>query len=239
MAAAALFTSEPAFDSAISVLKGVFCLNHEERAEVSASTAAYGFGDFGGIDALECVVNGVGPTGLEDLMGLVSVDGGGYAALGDLLPLMIECGAIDDSTFEELGVTAVQVGCVLAELGEEGLGVLDPSAEAPELSQLGPILGALNKCGIELEGIFESLELPVDPVAEVDPTALPKVEVELKIPEELPDIDLPFTEEQIACLTIELGEEKIAALLAGAVPDLSLFTAFATCKVDLATLLGG
>ncbi|MEE8046013.1 MAG: hypothetical protein V3T49_04160, partial [Dehalococcoidia bacterium] len=64
-------------------------------------------------------------------------------------------------------------------------------------------------------------------------------EVVIEIPEDLIDVELPFTEEQIICLTNELGEEQISNLLAGGAPDLSLFTALATCGVDIATLLGG
>ncbi|SVD21060.1 uncharacterized protein METZ01_LOCUS373914, partial [marine metagenome] len=203
MSAAGLFVEQPATDSIISSLKGVFCLNHEERAALSDSDAMYGFGEIGGIDALECVVDGVGPTGLEELMGLASTDSMFFTSVGELFPLMIECGAIEDSTFNELGVSADQVGCVLSEVGEAGLALLDPTAAEPDLSELGSMLGALVNCGIELEDLLEGAALPIDTDASPEPVELPEVQIEL--PEELEDVELPFTNEQIICLTKELG----------------------------------
>lgn len=237
MSAAGLFVEQPAADSIISSLKGVFCLNHEERAALSDSDAMYGFGEIGGIDALECVVDGVGPTGLEELMGLASTDSMFFTAVGELFPLMIECGAIEDSTFNELGVSADQVGCVLSEVGEAGLALLDPTAAEPDLSELGSMLGALGNCGIELEDLLEGAALPIDTDASPEPVELPEVQIEL--PEELEDVELPFTNEQIICLTNELGEEQVTNLLEGGGADLSLFSALAICEVDIATLMGG
>jgi hypothetical protein len=72
LTAAGLFAKELEVDSTISLLKGVFCLSDEERAAVALNDADYGFSEYGGIDALECIVNGVGPTGLTDLIRLGS-----------------------------------------------------------------------------------------------------------------------------------------------------------------------
>jgi hypothetical protein len=239
MSAAGLFTETPATDSIISSLQGVFCLDHNERAALSSTDTMYGFGELGGIDAIECVVNGVGPTGLEDLTGLASADAIDFAAVGELFPLFIECGAIQDEQFEELGVTTDQIGCVLGEIGEDALTLFDTTSAEPDLSQLGPILAALGTCGISREELLESATLPIelDPEVLVDPVILPTLQIE--VPEDIADLDLPFTEEQIICLTTEIGEEKIADLLAGGAPDLSLFTVLAICEVDIATLLGG
>jgi len=150
---------------------------------------------------------------------------------------MIECGAIDDSTFEELGFTADQVGCVISELGVDGLALLDPNGAEPDLSQLGPLLLALGTCEIDMEELFGGSALPTDPDATADATVLPTVQVE--IPEEVKDLDLPFTDEQMACLVTELGEDEITRLLAGGDPDLSVFLALAKCEIDLGTLFGG
>jgi len=236
MSAAGLFLEEPAADFIISSLKGVFCLASDERARISASEAAYGFGELGGIDALECVVNGVGPTGLTDLVDVLSGEGPDFEALGEFFPLMIECDAISDVEFEELGVSADQVSCVLAELGEDGLALLDPTAGELDLSDLGALLGTLSECGTELDDLLEGSELPIDPGALIDPVILPTVLAEL--PQGLEYIELPFSDEQIICLTTEIGEDQIANLLAGGAPDLSIFSALTKCKVDLSTLLG-
>ena len=235
--AGGLFLEEPPGDVIISSLKYALCLTSDERSRISASEAFYGFGEFGGIDALECVVNGVGPTGLTDLVNIYSAEEFDFEDLGELLPLMIECGAIDDDEFEELGVSAYQVGCVLRARGEDGLALLDPTAAEPDLSNIGALLGTLSDCGIELEDLLEGSDLPIDPDVAIDPVILPTVLAEL--PEDIEDMNLPFTEEQIACLTLEIGEDQIANLLAGGGADLSLFSALSKCKVDLSVLLGG
>ena len=237
MSAAGLFLEEPAADVIISSLKGVFCLANDERARILASEAAYGFSELGGIDALECVVNGAGPTGLTDLAGLYSAEEYDSSALGELFPIMIECGAIDDSEFEELGVSGGQVGCVLGELGEDGMALLDPTAGEPDLSDLGALLGTLSNCGIEIDDLMGASELPINQGDLIDPVVDSTVELEL--PDDLEDVELPFAEEQIICLTAELGEDQIANLLAGGAPDLSLFSALSKCEVDLSVLLGG
>ncbi|MBN4064336.1 hypothetical protein JYU04_01220 [Dehalococcoides mccartyi] len=238
MAAAGLFVEEPAADVIISSLKGVFCLDHDEREAISNSEIAYEFGDFGGIDALECVVNGVGPTGLEDLMALASADSMDFATIGDLLPLMIECGALGDSEFEnEFGLSAEQVGCVLAELGEDGSGLFDSSSGEPDFSDVGALIGVMSNCGIDLEDLMDGSMLDIDTDALMVPPVLPTIQIES--PDDIADLDLPFTEEQITCLAAEIGEDEIANLLAGGTPDLSLFGALVTCEVDLAALLGG
>ena len=263
--AAALFIDEPAVDATISLLKGVFCLNAEERATISASSASSGFGEIGGIDAVECVVNGVGPTGLGDLMAMLSSSSSGdidLAALSDLLPLLIECGALNDSAFEGTGVTADQVGCLLGalELGvnhdvncESVLALLDPAAAEPELADLIPMLVALEECGIpsaveipsgsgeakvDMEDLLGGATLPPDPGSSADPTVLPIVEA--GSPQGTPEnagITERLTDGQITCWTAEIGAEEIANLLSGGAPDLSLFAALATCNVDLLSLL--
>ena len=58
----------------------------------------------------------------------------------------------------------------------------------------------------------------------------------MEIPD-VTDVELPFTEEQIACLTEELGDEVIANLLAGGAPDFSLFAALTACDIDVLSLL--
>jgi hypothetical protein len=266
LSAAALFVDEPQVDAAISLLKGIFCLNHEERAVISTSTAAYGFGDFGGIDGLECVVNGVGPTGLADLMGALSSgtsDNIDFSALSDLFTVLVECSVLDDSAFEESGITADQVACLLDALGDSGLAFspvvqvpaptsilypstvtsLDPDAPDPELGDLGAMFSALEECGIALDDLLDGSALPLDPndsgdagtvsapTVQIDPTA------DTQVAPVAGDIDLPFTEEQIACLTDELGEEMIFNLLAGAAPDLTLFAALESCDIDIMSLL--
>lgn len=236
MSATGLFLEEPATDVVISSLKGIFCLTHDEREAISASDHTYGFGELGGIDAIECVVNGVGPTGLEDLMGIVSVDDLDFTTLNDLFPLMIKCGVIEDSQFEELGVSADEIGCVLSELGEDGMALFDPTGPEPDIAEIGAIFGVLADCGVELEDLFDG-ELPIDPSALIDPIVLPTVEIEL--PDSIEYVELPFTEKQIICLTSEMGLDQIANLLAGGAPDLSLFAALTTCEVDLSSLLGG
>ncbi len=239
LSAAALFTEDAGADSTIGLIKSIFCLNDEERAAVSTGgVGEFGFADLGGIDALECVVNRTGPTGLEDLMGAFSSDAADFDTLTNLFPIMIECGAIDDSNFEDSGMTAVQVGCLVNELGEGGLSLLDPNAAEPAMADVILMFAALNACGIDSEGLMGGVTLPLDPDA-LDDIVIDAT-VQIGSPDDVPDIkeiDLPFTDEQIACLIGEIGEDEIANLVSGGTPDLSLFGALSTCEVDLMSLL--
>lgn len=239
LSAAALFTEDSGPDSTISLIKSIFCLNGEERAAVStAEGAGFGFADLGGIDALECVVNRAGPTGLEDLMGAFSSDAADFETLTNLFPIMIECGAIDDSNFEDSGMSAVQVGCLINELGEGGLSLLDPNASEPEMADVILMFAALDACGIDSEGLMGGVTLPLDPNA-LDDIVIDAT-VQIESPDDIPDIaeiDLPFTDEQIACLIGEIGEDEITNLLSGGAPDLSLFGALTTCGIDPLSLL--
>jgi hypothetical protein len=241
LSAAGLFAEELEVDSAISLLKGVFCLNDEERAAISLNDADYGFDEYGGIDALECIVNGVGPTGLTDLISMgssLATDEIDFSAIADLFPLLVECGALDDSDFEETGMTASQLACLFGELGEAGLLLVDPTAGEPEVGDLAALFSAFDVCGVELDALLEDAELPLDTGSSRDATPDPTVQVEATavIPD-LAEIESMFTPEQIMCLTTEIGEDEIDNLLAGGAPDLSLFTALATCEVDLMSLL--
>jgi len=80
--------------------------------------------------------------------------------------------------------------------------------------------------------------LPLDPDGSgaiiVDPTV--QVVATIVIPD-ITDLDLPLSDEEIICLTEELDEDAILALLAGGVPDQSLFAAIETCNIDLLKLL--
>ena len=241
LSAAGLFAEELEVDSAISVLKGVFCLNDEERTAIALNDAAYGFGEYGGIDALECIVNGVGPTGLTDLISMgSSLDASeiDFSAIAGLFPLLIECGALDDSDFEETGMTADQLGCLFGELGESGLALVDPAAGDTDFGDLAALFAAFDVCGLELDALLDAAELPLDTSSSGDVTPDPTVQVEATavIPD-IAEIEKLFTTEQIICLTAEIGEDEIANLLAGGAPDLSLFAALATGEVDLLSLL--
>ena len=165
LSAAGLFAEELEVDSAISLLKGVFCLNDEERAAISLNDADYGFDEYGGIDALECIVNGVGPTGLTDLISMgssLAADEIDFSAIADLFPLLVECGALDDSDFEETGMTASQLACLFGELGEAGLSLVDPTAGEPDVGDLAALFSAFDVCGVELDALLEDAELPLD-----------------------------------------------------------------------------
>jgi hypothetical protein len=89
-----------------------------------------------------------------------------------------------------------------------------------------------------MEDLLGGATLASDPGSSADPTVEPIVEA--GSPQgtlENAGITELFTEEQITCLTAEIGAEEIANLLSGGAPDLSLFAALATCNVDLLSLL--
>ena len=164
-----------------SFLQGLFCLNGQERSELSQSDLS--LNEIGGMDAIECFVNELGHKGAA-----VFTDPE-FASLldphSDILFVMIECGLLDEAEFEkEFGVSLKQFLCVIGEIDTEaGLEFLfDPLAATPDLkflsdplaatADLSPIelLSILSSCGLTLEDIAGDASLPTEPPSTSFPT---------------------------------------------------------------------
>jgi len=259
ISAEAIFAKELGWDSAFILIKGALCLDQEERYAISTSDSALGFKDFGGIDGLECAVNGVGPTGLAELLNAAVTTEFNMAAISDHVPLLIKCGIIGDSAFEEIGLSTEQIVCLLNEVDDSAiiLRIWDSTAARPELADLLAMSVAIDACGLSMEEMMESAGIPVVP----DPTSVKPIEQKPKVtespqptsvkpieqkpevtetesPDNVAELAALFTDEQIVCLTNVLGEDTVAKLLAGAAPNLSMLSALPACDIDARILLG-
>jgi len=164
--------NSPDSDVFFSVLQGLFCLNEQERSELSQSEflGLNELSEIGGLDTIECLVNEIGPLGLEVV--LDSELGQDVAATSDFLFVAIECGAIDEAEFEkEFGVSVEQFFCVLGEIDtKDGLEFLsDPLAAIADLSPI-ELLSILSSCGLTLEDIAGDASLPTEPPSTSFPT---------------------------------------------------------------------
>jgi hypothetical protein len=164
--------NSPDSDVFFSVIQGLFCLNEQERSELSQSEflGLNELSEIGGLDTIECLVNEIGPLGLEVV--LDSELGQDVAATSDFLFVAIECGAIDEAEFEkEFGVSVEQFFCVLGEIDtKDGLEFLsDPLAAIADLSPI-ELLSILSSCGLTLEDIAGDASLPTEPPSTSFPT---------------------------------------------------------------------
>jgi hypothetical protein len=174
ISAEAIFAKELGWDSAFILIKGALCLDQEERDAISTSDSTLGFKDFGGIDGLECAVNGVGPTGLAELLNAATTTEFNITAIYDHVPLLIKCGVIGDSAFEGIGLSAEQIVCLLNEADDSTfiLGMSDSTATQPELADLLALSVAIDACGLSMQEMMESAGIPVVP----DPTPVKPIE---------------------------------------------------------------
>jgi hypothetical protein len=155
---------------------------------------------------------------------------------------------------DSLPFTAEQIACIVLVIDAETLEELVGGAAS--ITSIGPVLEALTGCGISLidllaidnqVGVDTTLDdatggdVPLD-IPELLPGSLdaPDISeiVETGDIEDLTDLagDLPFSTEQVECLTEEIDLEQIEALVAGEVDPLSMLSligVFSTCDVSL------
>jgi len=190
-------------------------------------------------------------SGVEglDLAGLLSGDEAAmgmevFGAISSFLPAIFcmneeERTAFEGSdTFDTGGITLDQLECFFDALGPTGLSRLGALASGgveedvpPEL--LMELMPAVMGCGFD---IMEAL------VPEGLPGGTPESEPE-SVPEGLPEVpegvspdDLPFSPEQLLCLSEELGEDPLEAIQSGAVSPLDMLDVISKCGIDLQSL---
>ncbi len=149
-------------ETIVSTMQALFCLNDEERRALESSDQEIiGIADVGGIDALECAVDGAGSAGLQEFGAIFGTDGTvDVLAVSEFMPLLIDCGVIDDDLLADTGISADQYSCLFSHLDAELLNSIlananDPNA-APDLSSAASLLGAFGECGIDLQDLVEA-----------------------------------------------------------------------------------
>lgn len=208
-------------ETIVSTMQALFCLTPEERKALESSDQEIiQITDIGGIDALECVVDGAGSDGLEAFGDIFSADGEvDPLAVGDFFPLLVECGVIEEDTFADTGISTDQISCLFDRLDQETLDSFlsttgDPNA-VPDLSSAAELLAGLTECGLDLQDLINSgSESTVDPSSGLG-----------NLPEVSPDL--------LICLTSNGVSPSLAASYAAGLADGSdatLAAALAACE---------
>ncbi len=215
-----LFTGYAVEAEAIaSTLQALFCLTPGERDALESSDQEFaGIVELGGIDALECAIDGMGPAGIGSFADMFNEDGTvNTTAVGQFMPLMIDCGVVDDDLFVDTGLGADQFACLFEHIDEATLNeLLDVSANPgsmPDLSSAANVLTAISECGIDIQSLLDSADeiMPEDPG-----TALPPI----------------VSTDLLICLTDNGVSPSLAAAYAGGIADTSdagLAAALAAC----------
>ena len=164
----AITTQDIAFDSIFVLLQSALCLNMQERESISKSESFFGFSEFGGINAIECAANKLGPINLTDVLEALQVDNSGdtfdLAKIPEHLPLLIECHVLDDSTFESTGLSASQISCLLEENGEKTIQIMESASDGSlEINDLIEISVAIEACELVVEELIQAVGLQVTP----------------------------------------------------------------------------
>lgn len=168
-------------DAIVSTLQALFCLSPEERAALENSgTNLVSIDTPGGIDALECAVDGAGPEGIQVFADMFGPDGEvDPLAVSKFMPLMIDCGLVDEEAFAESGMTPVQLSCMFEKLDPEALATLmtatGSTSGTPDLSVIANLFTALDECGIDLQALIDA----IDPYGGPSTTITPDISVDL------------------------------------------------------------
>lgn len=210
-------------DSMVASLQAIFCLSSDERIALETSDLdLFEFGEIGGIAAIECSIDAAGPTGLQDYAEFASGESSENAELASkFIPILIECGVMTDSDFDDTGMTATEIACLFNELDENAISSFydisnDPDT-ALDLSVLGDFIAAMATCEIDTESLLGGLSGIGDD---------PQIDV--------PDVPIVSTE-TILCLTDNgVGAGLLADYLAGQADpnDSTLLSALEICLGD-------
>jgi hypothetical protein len=149
-------------DTIVSTLQALFCLSPAERAALESNEQSIiEITQIGGIDALECAVDSAGTERLNAFADIFSVDGSvDTEAVGEFMPYLIDCGVVDDDSFQSAGITSDQFSCLFANLDPDTLASLtnitdNPSA-TPDISTAATLFEAMGECGLDLQEILDS-----------------------------------------------------------------------------------
>ncbi len=153
-------TVEP--ETVISTLQALFCLSAQERLALESSDQQIiEVEQLGGIDALECAIDGAGPNGITAFSEIFQSDGDvDPLAVGQFMPLLIDCGVVDNSSFEESGITSEQFACLFETIDSTTLASFLSSSDSPseslDLSGAASVLAAMGSCGLDLQKILDA-----------------------------------------------------------------------------------
>ena len=172
-------TKDIALDSVFVLLQSALCLNSQEREAISESDTFFGFNDFGGINAIECAANKLGPTDLTDVLEALqagdSREAFDLSAIPEHIAPLIECDVIDDSAFEGTGLSTRQIGCLLNNNEEKTIQIVDSASDGSlEIKDLIEISGAIEACELTLADLIQAVGLQVTPQpTATEPASLP------------------------------------------------------------------
>lgn len=210
-------------ETLVSTMQALFCLSPEERRSLETSDQEIiEITDLGGIDALECAVDGAGTGGIEAFGDIFAADGAvDPLAVSEFIPLLIDCGVVDDDSFATSGISSDQFSCLFEHLDADALNsflsTTDNPNAVPDLSSAATLFDAFGKCEIDLQDLIDSADsLPVEPSTGTGTGSGPIVSTDLLI-----------------CLTDNGVSSSVAASYAAGLTDASdpaLVAALATCE---------
>ena len=158
-------------DTVVSTLQALFCLSPGERKALENSDQTLiEITQLGGIDALECAIDRAGTDQLAAFAGIFDDDGSvDLLAVGEFMPFLIDCGVVEEDSFQSAGITSAQLSCLFEQLDPEALASFlaitkNPSA-TPDLTTAASLFAAMGACGLDLQEIIEkSGSTGIDPV---------------------------------------------------------------------------
>lgn len=184
------------------------------------------FRELGGKDAVSCVLDAVPTAEHGRMLTLLNSGQSDFSELSEYLPVFIRCGTIDESMFDDIGLSSAQILCLVDEIGIEGIEIIAGDDSNVSQAKILSFLPAFGTCGIDIEALMDE-----DSDSSSDP----------RFNHGLDPSDLPFSPEQNRCLLAELddaGEDVWRNLGSGDEPTIELLAALAACRIDASDLAG-
>lgn len=237
-----LFAKDPPDETYLTILQALFCIDTEERMIFESSRLGKLTSALGGIEKIECIVNEIGPLGLNKLgsifNSLPTILYENQGSLDSLRPLL-SCGYLDKQ-LDVAGITSFEAICLLEHADKNSVSAVlvgNQNQISPKL--VLDLVNAAVKCNISIENTNISFPVPTpEPTSTAEPsTKESKEETENATKSIQSSIEKILKDSEITCLTKYISEEEIEMMVETLSPTMEMFLAITKCNINITEVL--
>jgi hypothetical protein len=237
-----LFAKDPPDETYLTILQALFCIDTEERMIFESSRLGKLTSALGGIEKIECIVNEIGPLGLNKLgsifNSLPTILYENQDSLDSLLPLL-SCGYLDKQ-LDVAGITSFEAICLLEHADKNSVSAVlvgNQNQISPKL--VLDLVNAAVKCSISIENTNIAFPAPTpEPTSTAEPsTKESKEETENTTESIQSSIEKILKDSEITCLKKYISEEEIEMMVETLSPTMEMFLAITKCNINITEVL--
>lgn len=241
-----LFAKDPPDESYLTILQALFCIDTEERMIFESSRLGKLTAALGGIEKIECIVNEIGPLGLNKLgsifNSLPTILYENQGSLDSLRPLL-SCGYLDKQ-LDVAGITSFEAICLLEHADKKSVSTVligDHDQLTPKL--VVDLVDAAVKCNISIKNTNIAFPTPTPkPTSTAEPSTKKSNEVtDTKIENATESIQSSIEkilkDSEITCLKKYISEQEIEMMVETLSPTMEMFLAITKCNINITEVL--